>query len=45
VAWDARLFSNKQYEEIALKLEEIGRMMWGWKNGLENPEKKNRTFE
>lgn len=45
VAWDAKLFSNKQYEEAALKLEEIGRMLWGWKNKLENPEKKNRTFE
>jgi len=44
VAWDAKLISNKQFEEIALKLEEVGRMLWGWKNKLENPEKKNRTF-
>lgn len=41
VAWDAKLVSNKQYEEIALKLEEIGRMLWGWKKRIENPEKKN----
>lgn len=44
VAWDAKLLSNKQFEEIALKLEEIGRMLWGWKNGLENPQKKNRDL-
>lgn len=45
VAWDAKLLSDQQYEEVALKMEEIGRMLWGWKNGQENPEKKNRTFE
>ena len=45
VAWDAKLISHKQYEEIALKLEEVGRMLWGWKNKLENSPKKNRTFE
>jgi hypothetical protein len=39
VAWKAELLSNKQYEEIALKLEEVGRMLWGWKNRLENPPK------
>jgi hypothetical protein len=44
VAWDAKLVSNKQYEEIALKLEEVGRMLGGWKNKLEKPEKKNRDF-
>lgn len=44
VAWDAKLLSDKQYEEIALKLQEIGRMLWGWKNGLENPQKKNRDL-
>jgi len=44
VAWDAKLISSKQFEEIAFKLEEVGRMLWGWKNKLENPEKKNRTF-
>ncbi|MFA6973915.1 MAG: four helix bundle protein [Parcubacteria group bacterium] len=44
VAWDAKLLSERQYEEIALKLAEIGRMYWGWKNRLENPEKKNRDL-
>lgn len=44
VTWDAKFVSNKQFEEISLKLEEIGRMLGGWKNKLENPEKKNRDF-
>lgn len=42
VAWNAKLLSNHQFEEVALKLEEIGRMFHGWKNSLaKNPEKKN----
>lgn len=42
--WEAKFLSSKQYEEIALKLDEIGRMLWGWLEKLRNPEKKNRTF-
>jgi len=45
VAWEGKLLSEKQFEEVALKLEEIGKMLGGWKNSLENPEKKNRTFQ
>lgn len=44
VAWEAKLISSKQFEEIAGKLEEIGRMFGGWKNSLNNPEKKNRAL-
>lgn len=45
IAWEAKLVSGRQYKEIALKLNEIGKMFGGWKNSLKNPEKKNRTFE
>lgn len=44
VAWEGKILSEKQFEEVALKLEEIGKMLWGWKNNLENPEKKNRDL-
>lgn len=44
VAWEGKLISNKQYEDIAVKLEESGKMLGGWKNSLTNPEKKNRTL-
>lgn len=44
VAWEGKLVSNKQYEDVAMKLEEIGKMFGGWKKSLENPEKKNRTL-
>lgn len=43
VAWEAKLISNKHYEIVAIKLEEIGKMFGGWRNSLTNPEKKNRT--
>jgi len=44
VAWETKIISEKQFEEVALKLEEVGRMFGGWKNNLENPKKKNRNL-
>lgn len=44
VAWEGKLISNKQYEDVAIKLEEIGKMLGGWKKSLTNPEKKNRAL-
>ncbi len=44
VVWEADLISNKQYEGVAVKLDEIGKMFGGWKNSLMNPEKKNRAL-
>ena len=44
VAWEGKLISNRQCEDIMLKLEEIGKMLGGWKRSLTNPEKKNRTL-
>jgi hypothetical protein len=44
VAWEGKLISNKQCEDVALKLEEVGRMFGGWKKSLDNPDKKNRTL-
>jgi hypothetical protein len=43
VAWEGKLISNKHCEDVALKLEEAGKMFGGWKKNLENPEKKNRN--
>lgn len=40
-AWEAKFISHKQYAEIAVKLDEIGKMLGGWKRGLESLEKKN----
>ena len=34
ISWEAKFISNKQYEEISMKLEEIGKMLGGWRNKL-----------
>lgn len=44
IAWEAKCISHKQYEGLALKMNEIGKMLGGWKNNLENQEKKNRDL-
>lgn len=44
VSWEGKIISNTQFEDVAIKLEEIGKMLGGWKNSLNNPEKKNRTL-
>ena len=44
VAWEGKLISNKQCEDVALKLEEVGKMFGGWKKNLDNPTKKNRNL-
>jgi len=38
-AWDGKFISNKQYEEIAVRLDEIGKMLWGWRKSLDSPQK------
>lgn len=32
IAWEARVISNKHYEEVSLKLNEAGKMFGGWMN-------------
>lgn len=44
ITWETKLISNKQCAEIVEKLDEVGKMFGGWKNSLENLEKKNRTL-
>jgi hypothetical protein len=44
VAWESRLISGRHCQDIAVKLDEVGKMMGGWKNSLTNPAKKNREL-
>lgn len=41
VIWEAKNISNKQYEEVATKFNEIGKMLWGWRRSLDGSGKKN----
>lgn len=31
VGWEVKVISNRHFEQISIKLEEIGRMLGGWK--------------
>lgn len=42
-AWEGKFISNKQFEEIAIRMDEVGKMLWGWKKSLDIPNKKNPT--
>jgi len=42
--WEAKIISHQHYEDISVKLDEIGRMLGGWRKSLDNPQKKNRTL-
>ncbi len=44
VSWEAKAISNKNYEDLADKLNETGKMLGGWKKSLANPEKENRAL-
>lgn len=35
MSWDLKALDNKKYATISEKVEEIGRMVGGWKKGLE----------
>lgn len=44
VGWEGKLVTHQQYATIAPKLDEIGKMLGGWKNSLKNPDQKNRSL-
>lgn len=35
IAWEAKFVSHKQYEDISLKLSEVGKMLTGWQKYLD----------
>jgi hypothetical protein len=37
LAWESKLIPQEKYIELSGKLEEIGRMLGGWKKGLQSP--------
>ena len=40
VAWENKYIANEKYFALSENLNEIGRMLGGWKKGIENKEKK-----
>jgi 23S rRNA-intervening sequence protein len=35
IAWELRALDTKKYEQLAIPLDEMGKMLGGWKKGLE----------
>jgi hypothetical protein len=36
LAWESKLIPNDKYLELSKRLEEIGRMLGGWRKGLQS---------
>ena len=36
IAWEIRVLDTKKYAELSKTLDEIGRMLGGWRRGLQN---------
>lgn len=45
LAWESKIIPNDKYLELSAKLEEIGRMLGGWKKGLASKTPANNTGE
>lgn len=45
LAWENKCLSTEKYTGISTSLDEIGRMLGGWKKGLENKTPAPRTRE
>lgn len=43
VAWEGKVISNRNFEEISNKLNEAGKMFGGWRKSLEIEQIKNRN--
>jgi hypothetical protein len=37
LAWESKLIPTEKYAELSERLEEIGKMLGGWRKGLQNP--------
>ncbi len=47
LAWESKLMPTPKYIELSGKLEEIGKMLGGWRKGLQSPlaqSRQNKTL-
>lgn len=45
VAWENKCLSSQRYGDLSERLDEVGRMLGGWKKGLENKTPVDQTGE
>ncbi len=36
IVWENKLLTTLQYSALLMNIEEVGRMVWGWKKGIED---------
>lgn len=36
IAWEDKLLATEQYSNLLANIEEVGKMLYGWKRGIEN---------
>ena len=36
ITWENKLLTTPQYSALLANIEEVGRMLWGWKKGIES---------
>ncbi|MEK7553373.1 MAG: four helix bundle protein [Patescibacteria group bacterium] len=45
LAWENKLIPTEKYAELSKRLKEIGRMLGGWRKGLQNKTPAKQTGE
>lgn len=45
LAWESKLIPQPKYIELSGKLEEIGKMLGGWRKGLQSPSTQNHSTQ
>lgn len=43
IAWESNLIQNVHFTELSAELQEIGKMLGGWKKGIENKLNETKT--
>ncbi len=44
IAWENKLVKEKQYLELSAKLEEVGKILGGWKKGIDQKNTANKNL-
>lgn len=43
IAWENKIVKEKEYLKLSAKLQEVGKILGGWKKGIEDKNKQIKT--
>ncbi len=43
VAWESKLIQNIHFTELSIELQEVGKILGGWKKGIEHKLNETKT--